>query len=169
LIEPVERWLLDGGFLAMLLALFWRLGAGWLLWGSRLHLWPLPGMIDSQVLAALALAGLLLFAGSLLPREYTPLAGLALGGSAYLLAIAILPRHGWLLAWPMGSQGPGWWIAAGALLGLGLLLRALCLLNWKRQLRGHGVEWTRQWAVGRPYAARQLAVRALRYMGEDSD
>jgi hypothetical protein len=102
----------------------------------------------------------------LVPGDYAAAAGLLAGGAAYLAALSMLPRYGWPFSWPLGRLAAGWYVAAGALLLAAVAAQLWLGLRWRRQLRGHGVAWTRQWAAGKPYAARRLALRALRYMGE---
>ena len=101
-----------------------------------------------------------------MPRDYSAAAGVVLGGAALACAVAMLPRYGWLVHWPLGHLALGWYVAALALLAASLILRTTLDLRWRHALRGHGVRWTREWAERRPYAARVLAGKALRYMGE---
>jgi hypothetical protein len=166
LIEPLERWLLDWASLALGLGLLWRLLAGLLLWGGLRHPWPPAGLIDSQ-LVALALAGAALISvRCLVPRDYTAAGGLVVGLAAWGLALALLPRYGLFIHWPLGPVGSGWYAAAGGALLAALAAQFVQGLRWRKQLRGHGVAWTREWAQDKPYAARKLALRALRYMGD---
>jgi hypothetical protein len=166
LIEPMERWLLDWPFAALLLALLWRIGAGALLWGQGRNLTHGLGLIDSQLIALMLLAGLLGLARVLVPRDYSAAVALFIGGSAWLAALSMLPRHGWLVHWPLEPLSRAWYVLAVVVMLLALVANAYLHLHWRRQLRGHGVEWTKRWAWSRPYAARKLALKALRYMGD---
>lgn len=180
LIEPLERWTLDWPWLLLGAALLWRLLAGVLLWGGArglppdpfslqglAALWPPPGLLERQLIAVLLAASLLLLVRSLAPREYSAAAGLLAGGLAAALAIAMLPRAGLLLTWvdPDGLA-PHWYILCGGLLLLSLGLQLRRMARWQGELRGHGIEWTKQWARDKPYAARKLALKALRFMGD---
>jgi hypothetical protein len=165
LIDPVERWLYEGPLWLAGAVIAWRVAAGLLLWGGKLQLWPLPGVIPSQLITLAGLTVLLGLARLLVPRDFSAAAALVGGSALGLAALAMLPRYGWPWEWPRGAVSAGAYAGAGGLLLLVSLLGLALGLHWRRQLRGHGVEWTRQWAQSRPYAARVLALRALHYMG----
>jgi hypothetical protein len=100
------------------------------------------------------------------PRAYAAAAGTVTGGLCCLATVEMLARFGWPLRWPLGHASLGWLAAAG-----GSVLVACGLSLWQRrrwlaELRGHGIAWTRDWAGSKPYSARKLALRALRYMGD---
>lgn len=179
LIEPLERWLLDWPLPLLAAALLWRLAAGVLLWGGKLSLpgmpltasgllalWPPPGLIESLLLALLAAASALTLVRLLAPRDYAALVGLACGLAACALAVNAVPRYGWLFEWPLGRMAGGWYWAVGCGVALALLLHLWLHARWRGQLRGHGIVWTQQWAERHSFAARKLALRALRFMGD---
>jgi hypothetical protein len=168
LIEPAERWLFERAWLALGLAFLLRLALRLTLWGGLPAAWHGLGgsYLDAPLCWLLLAAALQLLVATLVPRAFAAAAGLVAGGLCYAVALELLARFGWPLPWRTGPFPLGWLAGAG-----GLLLAALGVHTWRRsvwlgQLRGHGVDWTRLWAQDKPYAARRLALRSLRYMGD---
>ncbi len=142
-----------GGW-ALALALLARLGYGFLM---EHNTW----LLHSQLFGVPLLLALLVASACTLPRTAGYLATGILGGGSWLLALSLFPRYGW----PM-TPLPAWllWSGLGLLL-LALMFRGAKLRRWLVLLRGHGYEWTSNWAQDKPLAARLLAHAALHGLG----
>ena len=135
------------------LMLVYRL-AGALWWGPGLWLF------DSMFAAICILLALLNLSAIYLPRVIgQPLAYVF---SVFTLAIlfSMGPRRYW---WPLKLHW-AWWAVFGALALTALALRAMQRRRWQIQLGGHGHDWIRRWADGKPLEARALALGALRLL-----
>jgi hypothetical protein len=142
-----------GGW-ALTLGLGVRLGYGLIL---EHNTW----LLHSQLLTVPLLLVVLIVCACTLPRVPGYFATGILGSGSWLLAFGLLPRYGWPRA-PL----PHWLLWAG----LGLLLLALAyrvakVRRWLVVIRGHGYEWTSNWAQDKPLAARLLAHGALHGLG----
>jgi hypothetical protein len=180
LLDPLERWLLDWPWIVLGSVLLWRLAAGLFLWGgwqslsnqkpdvtALMSLWPPPGLLERQFIALVCVASLLLIVSNLLPRDYSVVGGMLSAGLALLLSVSMIPRDGLFIEWKdIDGVSVLWYVVSCTGLALCIVLAAIGHQRWKSELRGHGIEWTRRWAESKPYAARKLALRALRYMGD---
>lgn len=158
LVTRFELWLLIGGAWALWLAALLRTGWGYAV--SR-HLW----LLDTQIAAGCLLLCVLYCVGTFIPRTYSAVASLIVGGAAWLLALSLLPRNGW----PVTPLADWLLVYCGAMLLLALLLRAILRQRWLAQLRGHGFAWMQEWAAERSLYARTLTVKVMRGLGYRPD
>lgn len=154
-----ERRLFSWGIGALCLALAGRLAFGWF---TARQLW----LLDSQALLLPLAVALAVFAGLLvggeLSRPVTMLLGLVLWG----LALSLIPRSLWWQSAALRAELPAWLRYAGVVvLLLALIARAAMTRRWMAVLRGHGFQWIQEWAAGKPYFARLLALIVLRGLG----
>ena len=154
LVSRLETWLVQGGLFALLAAMLFRLAFGYL---SDRHSW----LLESQLVACLLLVSLLYLSGSLVAGIAGQAAAGGTGLLSWLCALSLLPRFGWPVA-PI----PKWmFVVALMLLGFSMTLKNLKTRRWLVQLRGHGFEWIEEWAQGKPFYARLLAMSVIRSLG----
>lgn len=142
-----------GGW-ALAAALLVRLGYGFVM---EHNTW----LLHSQLFLVPVWLALLVICAAALPRTAGYYATGLLGSCSWLLALSLLPRYGW-----PRTPLPAWLLWSGlALLLLALVYRTARLRRWLVAIRGHGYEWTVNWAQDKPLAARALAHSALHGLG----
>ena len=136
------------------LILAYRLAAT-LWWGPKLWLY------DSMFCAVCLLLALLNLSAVLLPRTIGLPVVYPLALLTFAAVLTMGPRSWW---WPMHLH-LAWWIVCGAVALAALVVRASYRRRWQIQLGGHGYDWIRRWADGKPLEARALAVGTLLLFG----
>jgi hypothetical protein len=159
LVGKYERLLLGWGTFALLIALAGRVAFSWF---SARQIW----LLDTQALVIPLFIGLAVFAALFVARELSAPSTAICGLVAWGLALSLIPRSLWWQSPALRAELPLWLQCAGvAVLLIALAARAVLARRWLAQLRGHGFQYIYDWAAGRPYFARLLAVRVLRSLG----
>ena len=140
------------------LILAYRLAA-MLWWGPKLWLY------DSMFCACCLLLIALNLNAVFLPRVAGQPLGYLLSLAACFATVTLIPRNWW---WPLHLP-LAWLIACGALALTALVLRAVYRRRWQIQLGGHGHDWIRRWADGKPLEARALAAGMLLLLNYDGE
>lgn len=142
---------------ALWLTLAWRIACYWV------HA-PRPGLHDSSFLFITLALAVLYASQSYLPRGWDMAVLYPLAPVVYAACITLVPREWW---WPLGLGWAAWGIGGAALLAA-LTMRGLRRRRWQAEISGHGHDWIRRWAHGKPLEARSLAagtLLALNYYG----
>jgi hypothetical protein len=124
-----------------------------------------PWLYDSMFCACCILLALLNLNATLLPRGLGQPLAYPLALLVFAAVLTMGPRSYW---WPMHLH-LAWWIACGALALAALVLRVSMRRRWQIQLGGHGHDWIRRWAHGRPLEARALATGTLLLLNYDGE
>jgi len=159
LVGKHERVLLGWGTWALVAILAGRVAFGWF---TAHQIW----LLDSQLLAIPLLIALAVIVGLSVRGGYSaPLAAL-FGLAAWIMALTLIPRSLWWQAEGLRADLPDWLAYSGlVLLVLALIARAVMTRRWLGQVKGHGYQWILDWAAGKPYFARLLALRVLHGLG----
>lgn len=145
---------MDIGFYAVLATALLRFSTK--LWGGG------SWLLQSQIIGACLLLGLVFLAGVTLPRLLGDSLLYLLGLACWATAISFVPRYSF---WPTGFQ-PAWaFYGALAFLGLSMLYAFARKQRWYGRMRGKGWEWILDWSADKPYQARKLARAVLRTLG----
>ena len=154
LVSRFEYWLVQGGLYALLAAMLGRLAVGYIV--DR-HFW----LLESQLAVCMLLISLLYVSGSLVAGIAGQAGVGATGLLLWLCALSLLPRFGW----PVAPLARWVGIVLLVLLVFSMTLKNLKTRRWLIQLGGHGFEWIEDWAQGKPFYARLLALRVMRALG----
>lgn len=140
------------------LMLIYRL-AGYFWWGPGLWLF------DSIFGAICILLALLNLSATYLPRFASQPLAYLLSLLTFASVLTMIPRRYW---WPFKLHWI-WWAVFAALALAALVLRAMQRRRWQIQIGGHGHDWIRRWADGKPLEARALAAGSLLLLNYDGE